>query len=78
MTDELVTEFTIRAVRNCDKVKVQFIVNGEVMLAGKEYHVSNWGHPYYGDIVSYALDCIIKEGETDERKRIRASLEAIK
>lgn len=54
-TETTLAEFTIREVRDGDNCRVQYIVDGKVLLEGKEYPVSLYGHPYYSKMVEDSL-----------------------
>ena len=53
--EKVVAEFTIREVEENGLCKVQYIAGGEVLIEGKEYPHTKFGHPYFTQMVKDAL-----------------------
>ncbi len=58
---DIVAEFTIRKVVENGKCRVQYLTGGEVLLEGKEYPQTKYGHPYFCDMVKDVLGNIKEE-----------------
>ncbi len=50
-----VAEYTIREVEEDGQCQVQYITGGEVLIEGKKYPHTKYGHPYFCKMVSDSL-----------------------